>query len=150
MRSRSARVVEHGAELRHFLINLELGIVRLYFVMDLHALALFRLPGTSADHDERRLLGIGACDRVEQIEAAGPVRDDADAESVRYAGGAVGGEADGGLMAERDQLKSTVLGERFVQIENEVSGDAEDVPHTLGVDLIEQNLVELHADDYRT
>ncbi len=51
-------------------------------------------------------------------------------------------------MAERDELEPPVLRKRFVQVEDEIAGNAEDVPNALRVDLVEENLMELHSEDY--
>ncbi len=59
--------------------------------------------------------------------------------------GAVGGEPDGGLVAQRDELKPPVLRQRLVQVEHEIAGNAEDLPHALRVDLVEENLMEFHS-----
>ena len=48
-------------------------------------------------------------------------------------------------MAQRDELEPAVFGERFVEIEDEVPGDAEYVPYALGVDLVEENLVKFQC-----
>ncbi len=82
LRRGRARIVEHRAELGDFLINLELRVVRLHLVMHLHAEALLRFARAAGDDDQRRFFGVRARDGVEQIEAAGAVRDDADAEAV--------------------------------------------------------------------
>ncbi len=52
-------------------------------------------------------------------------------------------------MAERDELEPPVLRKRFVQVENKIAGNAEDLPNTLRVNLIEENLMQLHFEDYR-
>ena len=118
--------------------------------MHLHAEAFLRLSRPACDDDERRFLGVGARDRVEQVQPAGAVGDDAHAEAVGDARGAVGREADGGLVAQRDELEPPVLRQRFVQVEHKIAGNAEDVPNALCVDLVEENLMELHSEDYRT
>ena len=103
------------------------------------------MPGPPGDDDERRFLGVGARDRVEKIEAAGAVRHDADAEAIGDARGAVGGESDGRLVAECDELEPAVLRKSLVQVEDEVSGNAENVPYALRVDFVEEDLMKFHA-----
>jgi hypothetical protein len=48
-------------------------------------------------------------------------------------------------MAQRDELEPRVLLQRFVEVEHEVAGNAEDLPHAAGVQLVEQDLMQFHA-----
>ena len=58
--------------------------------------------GRAGDHHHRRALGIGAGDRVDQVEGAGAVGDDRDAEAAVIARRRIGREADRRLVAERE------------------------------------------------
>ena len=139
-----ARVVEDRGVFGDLLIDLELRLEALHLVVHVDVglpLDPSRPPGQD---DERRLLGVRARDGVDHVEAAGAVGHAADAEAAGHASRAVGGEPDGGLVAQPDQPETAVVFERFVEVEDEVPGDAEDVPDTVVPQLVEEKLVEPH------
>ena len=100
--------------------------------------------GPAAEDDKRRLLGVRARDGVDHVEPACAVRDAADAEAAGHPRGSVGREPDRGLVAQANQPEPPVVFEGFVEIEDEVSGDPEDLPDTVVPQLIEEKLVEPH------
>jgi hypothetical protein len=118
--------------------------------MNLHAQPLLRLAGAAADHDERRFLSVSARYGVQQVQATCTVRDDAHAKTVGDARGAVGGEPDGRFVAQRDEPEAPILLECFVEIQDEIARDPEDVPDALRVELVKENLVKLHCCGYLT
>ena len=103
------------------------------------------LAGSARDDNQRRLLGVGARDRVDHVQPARAVRDETDAESVCDARGAVGGEPDCRLVTERDEPKPLVVLQRVIQIQHEVAGNAEDLSDAGLMQLVEEKLVQLHT-----
>ena len=59
------------------------------------------------------------------------------------AGRPIGGEPDRGLMAQTHQLKPSIVFERFVQVQDEVAGNSEDVADAVVPELIEEK-VQFH------
>jgi hypothetical protein len=48
-------------------------------------------------------------------------------------------------VAQTHQTKPSVVFERFVQVEDEVAGNAEDLPDTFSPQLVEEKRRQLHA-----
>src|SRR5262249_6544691 len=80
--------------------------------------------------------------RVDHVEAAGAVGDATDAEAARDAGRAVGRKADRRFVAQPDETEPSVPFERFIKIEDVVSGDPEDVAHAVLPQAVEEELME--------
>ena len=137
-------VVDDGAPFDDFLIDLELRFERFHFVVHEQAGLALELAGAARDDNQRRFLGVRAGDRVDHVQPARAIGDETDAEAVGDACGAVGGEPDGGLVAEGDESKPGVVLQRVVQIEHEVAGNAENLLHARGVQLVEEKLMQLH------
>ena len=144
VRRRGPRVVEDGRVLGDLLIHLELRFKRLHLVVDGHVGASLDAPGAAAQHDNRRLLRVGTRDGVDHVEAAGAVRHAAHADAAPDARRPVGRETDRGLVAQSHQLEPAVVFEGFVEREDEVAGDAEDLADAVPAELVEEEVAEFH------
>jgi len=96
----------------------------------------------AGQHDERRFLGIRAGHGVDHVEPSGAVGDAAGAEAAGDAGRAVGGEAHRRFVAQTNETKSSVPFERFIEVEDEVAGDPEDVADAVLPQTVEEELME--------
>ncbi len=144
VRRRGPRVVEDGRVLGDLLIHLELRFKRLHLVVDGHVGASLNAPGAAAQHDNRRLLRVGTRDGVDHVEAAGAVRHAAHADTAPDARRPVSRETDRGLVAQSHQLEPAVVFEGFVEREDEVAGDAEDLADAVPAELVEEEVAEFH------
>ena len=144
VQGRRQRIVEDGGIFGDFLIDLQLRLERLHLVVHGDGFSLLEMARAAAENDQRRFLGIGTCHRIDHVETAGAVGDTTDPEAVGHAGGAIGGEPDGRLMAQTHQLKPAVVFERFVEVQDEVAGNSKDVTNAVVPELIEEKRVQLH------
>src|SRR5688500_10437924 len=138
-------VIDDCAPLDYFLVDLELRFEGFHFMVAQQAGFALELAWPARDDDERRLLGVRTRDRVDHVQPACAVGDQTHAEPVRDARGAIGGEANGRFMAEGDDTEPLVVLQRVVQVQHEVAGNSENLPHTRRVKLVEQKLMKLHT-----
>ena len=112
--------------------------------------ALLGASRAAREHDERRLLRVRAGHRVDHVQAARAIGDQAHAEAVGDAGAAVGGKSHRRLVAEPNQPEAAVAFERLEEIEREVARETEDVADTVFPQLVEEEGAERHVVDYRS
>jgi hypothetical protein len=94
--------------------------------------------GRARDRHHRRTLGIGAGDRVDEIEGAGPIGDDGDPEAAVEARRRVGGEADRGLVAERVMGKDAAVLDDLEERQHEIAGYPEDLAGAVVLEALQQ------------
>ena len=80
----------------------------------------------ACDHNNRRAFGIGACDGVNQVEGAGPERDDGDTQTSVIARRRIGGKADSGLVAQRVMWKNPALLDDLEKGQHEIARNPKD------------------------
>jgi hypothetical protein len=139
------RVVDNRSPFGDFLVDLVLRLERLHLVMHEQAGPALELPRAPRDDYHRRFLGIRAGNRVNHVQTARAVGDEADPEPVRYARCAIGRKADCGLVTERHETEAPIVLQRVVQVQNEVSRDAEDLVDSVRVQPVEEELMKFHA-----
>ena len=106
--------------------------------------SLLEMARSATENNQRRFLGIGTRHRIDHVETAGAVGDTAHPEAIGHAGGSIGGEPDGGLVAQAHQLKPPIVFERFVEVQDKVAGNSKDVTDAVVPELIEEKRVQLH------
>ncbi len=103
------------------------------------AAGAFARARRAGDHHHRRAFGIGAGYRVHQVEGAGAVGDDRDAEAAVIARRGVGGEADRRLMTEREVRQHLAFLDDLEQRQHEVARDTENLPGAVSFQAFEQS-----------
>ena len=136
------RVVEHGLVGGDLAEDPALALEALDLVVDEDAARALVLARAAGEHQHRRLLGVGGGDRVDHVEGAGAVGDAGHPRRRTRARRAAGREADPGLVGEGAQGDPRVLVDHLAQAQDEVAGDAEDVPHPGLDELVEQEAAE--------
>ena len=99
------------------------------------ALARARRAGND---DDRRAFGIGAGNRVDQVEGAGPEGDDGDAESALITCRRIGRETDAGLMAQRVMRKNAALLDDLEERQHEIAGNPENFAGAVVLEALQQ------------
>ena len=146
---RRVRVVEHARRTGELLVDAELRLDLLGLMVDEHAEPALLLARPSADHQHRHALGERAGDRVHHVVASGPVRDADDGEPPGGARVAVGGEADAGLVRERDDPEGAPFAEAQEEPDHQVARDAEEVRHADLLEVGDQEVAEGHRGAHR-
>ena len=95
-------VAQHRLIAGHLVENIRLRVDGARLMMQHEAAGPLARAGRARDHHHRRAFGIGAGDRVDQVEGSGPVGNHRDAEAAVIARGRVRREADRRLMAQRE------------------------------------------------
>ncbi len=121
-------LLEHG----------KLGVDRARLVMQQQAAGAFARPRRAGDDDDRRALGIGAGDRVDEVEGACAIGDDGDAQARMIARRGVGGEADRRLVAQGEPGKNAALFHLLEKGEHEVAGNAEQFARPMRLQAMQQ------------
>ena len=112
--------------------------------MEQEAAAALGRRGRARDHHDRRALGAGAGDRVDQVERAGAVGHRGDAEAAADPRRAVGREPHARLVRERMQRQDARLLDHLEQRQSEIARDAEDPGRTVILERVQQGLSEVH------
>ena len=102
-----------------------------------------RRPGAPADHDHRRLLGIGPGDRIAEAQPAHAIGH-ADRADAVDPGVGVGGKAGAVLARAADQPQRALFHHR-VERQHVVAGDAENVPHAVVAQTADKVLADRNA-----
>ena len=132
-------LVEHGLVAGDLAEDGELAVHRARLMMQQKtARALARARRAGDDHD-RRALGIGACDRVDEIERTRAVGHDSNADAAMIARGSVGSEADARLMAQLEMRQDAALFNHFVKRQNEITGNAENLFRAVILQSVQQS-----------
>ena len=124
---RVRRIIEHGLVASDFAKHCELGVDAARLMMQEKAACAFRGAGRAGNHHNRRAFRISAGDRVDQIERAGAVRHDGDAQAAVIADRRIGREADGRLMTQFEMRKDPRFLDHFVEGQHEIAGDSENL-----------------------
>ena len=136
-----ARAAQHARDLRgrgcgigqHRLIagdlpeDGELRVDGAGLVMQQEAAGSLARAGRARDHHHRRALRIGARDRIDDIEGAGAVGHDGDAEAAVIARRRIRCETDGRLVAQREIRQDVAFFDDLEQRQHEIAGNAEDL-----------------------
>ncbi len=128
LRRRRRRIVEHGLVAGDLAVDGKLGVDGARLVVQQEAGGPLLRARRASDHHHRRALRVSAGDRVDQVEGAGAIGDDGDAEALVVARGGIGREADRRLVAERVARQDFRFLDDLVERQHEIAGDAEDLP----------------------
>ena len=136
---RGRLVVEHRLVAGEFLEHRELGVDGARLVMQQIAAGAFARARRTGDHHHRRALGIGAGNRVHQVEGAGAVGDDRNTDPAVIARRGVGREADRRLMTEREVRKHIAFLDDLEERQHEIARDTENFPGAVSFQAFEQS-----------
>ena len=144
---RRGGIGQHGLVAGKFLEDRELAVDGARLMMQQEAAGALARARRAGDHHHRRALGIGAGDRIDQVEGAGAIGDHGNAEAAVIAHGGIGGEADRRLMAEGELRQDAGLFDHLVERQHEIARDAEDLPRAVILQALEQRGGERGHDD---
>jgi hypothetical protein len=105
------------------------------------ALPLARTGG-ARDHDHRRSLGIGARDRIDDVERTRAIGHDGNADAAVKARRCVRRKTHGRLMTQFVMRQDARLLDGLVERQHEIAGDAEDFAGAMRLQRAQQNRCE--------
>ncbi len=117
----------------------ELGVHGAGLMMQKKPALPLQRAGRACDHHHRRALGIGAGNRIDDVEGARAIGDDRDADPAMKAGRGIGGKADRRLMAQFEMRQDPRLLDRLVERQHEVARNAEDFTGAMRLERAQEN-----------
>ena len=135
---RRGRIGQHRLVAGDLPEHRELGVDRARLVVQQEPARALARARRAGDHHHRRALRIGAGDRIDQVEGAGAVGDDRDAEAAMVARRRIGREADRRLMAQRVVRQDPAFLDHLEQRQHEIARDAEDLAGPVILQPVEQ------------
>jgi hypothetical protein len=116
-----------------------------HLVVQQQARMRLHLARAAGQHHQRHALGIGAGHGVDGVERARAVGDGHHADAAVHARGRIGGKAQAGLVAERDQGQDGAFLDLLEQRQDEVTGNAEDLARAVVLERAQQGQAEGHG-----
>ena len=110
--------------------------------MELPSGGTLRDPRRAGDDHDRRTFGIGAGDRIHEIERPGTPGRDGYRDGRVKACRRIGRKADRRLMAERVKGQCAAFLDHLEKWQDEVAGNAEDFPSPVIAESVEQDTAE--------
>ncbi len=107
-------------------------------MVDHEAAGALARAGRAGDHHDRRALGIGAGDGIDQVERAGAESDHGDAEAAVVARRRVGREADARLVAQRVVRENPALLDDLEERQHEIARNPEDFAGAVVLEALQQ------------
>ena len=143
---RGGRIGQHRLIAGDFPEYRELGIDIARLMMKQQPALAFARAGSARDHHHRRALGIGARDRIDEIEGAGAIGHDRNADAAVKARRRIRRETHRRLVAQFEMRQDPRSLDRLVERQHEIAGNAEDFTGAMRFQRAQQNGCEIgHA-----
>ncbi len=124
---RGLRIVKYALRDGHFAEHPHLRAEVAHAMVEQGVVGRFADTRRTAYHHHRRALGIGAGNRIDEIEGAGAIGRNRNAEATMDARRRIRREAHGRLVAQLEMRQDLRILDHLVERQHEIAGDAEDL-----------------------